>query len=293
MLNSLFSYERSTRPLSSVALSSSKVSSISAFCAFSTLVMSLLLASSVTGQTIWEENFTGESDSATGAGGITLTGDQWSATTTSSISSTLDVGGGDFSWSTANYGTGNASYSCTWTSDPIDAAGYTNLQVAMTTDGDGSVTSTVSGAVGSTVITIVITMGKNDAHTLELIRLTGTSSCTPTTWYADADGDGLGDSNTSQSACDQPDDYVADSSDSCDNTLACNYAEVGNPACTYPSLWYADTDGDGFGNPASSQTSCSQPAGYTADDSDCDDSDSNVTTATTTWYEDSRRRRPG
>ena len=286
MLNSLFSYERSTRPLSSVALSSSKVSSISAFCAFSTLVMSLLLASSVTGQTIWEENFTGESDSATGAGGITLTGDQWSATTTSSISSTLDVGGGDFSWSTANDGTGNASYSCTWTSDPIDAAGYTNLQVAMTTAGDGSVTSTVSGAVGSTVITIVITMGKNDAHTLELIRLTGTSSCTPTTWYADADGDGLGDSNTSQSACDQPDDYVADSSDSCDNTLACNYAEVGNPACTYPSLWYADTDGDGFGNPASSQTSCSQPAGYTADDSDCDDSDSNVTTATTTWYED-------
>ena len=121
MLNSLFSYERSTRPLSSVALSSSKVSSISAFCAFSTLVMSLLLASSVTGQTIWEENFTGESDSATGAGGITLTGDQWSATTTSSISSTLDVGGGDFSWSTANDGAGNASYSCTWTSDPIDA----------------------------------------------------------------------------------------------------------------------------------------------------------------------------
>jgi len=52
-------------------------------------------------------------------------------------------------------------------------------------------------------------------------------------------------------------------------------------------LWYADTDGDGFGNPASSQTSCSQPAGYTADDSDCDDSDSNVTTATTTWYDDS------
>ena len=77
----------------------------------------LVLPSELQGQTtIWTEDFTGETNDVTGSGGITLTGDQWSATATSSIPSTLDVAGGDFSWSTANSGQGSASYSCTWTS---------------------------------------------------------------------------------------------------------------------------------------------------------------------------------
>ncbi len=37
--------------------------------------------------------------------------------------------------------------------------------------------------------------------------------CIETTWYEDADGDGLGNPDVSQSACDQPTDYVADNSD--------------------------------------------------------------------------------
>ena len=67
-------------------------------------------------------------------------------------------------------------------------------------------------------------------------------SCTyATTWYADADGDGLGDAADSQSSCTQPAGYVADSSDNCDDLTAYNYADPNNAAC--------DTDfscGEGF-----------------------------------------------
>ena len=259
----------------------------------------LLPSTQATGQTtiIWSEDFTGETGSSTSV----LTGDQWTATeTTSPQSGTMSITSGEFLFAA---GGANTDYGCSWVSDEIDIAGFTGITVSYSSSGNGGNPNTVSlsmtngtldngaftpdAGATTTVLTFSFLVKKNKSRTLDDITLTGTSSCTPTTWYADADGDGLGDANTSQSACDQPTDFVANSTDNCDNTLACNYAEAGNPACTYPALWYADTDGDGFGNPASSQTSCSQPAGYIADNSDCDDSDSNVTTATSTWYDDS------
>ncbi len=36
--------------------------------------------------------------------------------------------------------------------------------------------------------------------------------------------------------------------------------------------WFADTDGDGFGDASADTLSCDQPDGYTSDDTDCDDS---------------------
>lgn len=40
--------------------------------------------------------------------------------------------------------------------------------------------------------------------------------------------------------------------------------------------WFADTDGDGFGEPTASQLACEAPSGYSENDSDCDDLDGNT-----------------
>jgi len=53
----------------------------------------------------------------------------------------------------------------------------------------------------------------------------GETPCTETTWYQDADGDGLGNSAVSINACEQPEGYVANNSDSDDTSTVLSVDE--------------------------------------------------------------------
>lgn len=99
------------------------------------------------------------------------------------------------------------------------------------------------------------------------------------TYYQDEDGDSFGNLEESIEACTQPVGYVTDNTD-------CNDADKN----TYPgaveicddvdnncngeidenvgNMWYADTDGDGFGDLSQSVQACIQPAGYVANSTD-------------------------
>ena len=110
------------------------------------------------------------------------------------------------------------------------------------------------------------------------------------TWYADADGDGYGNTNYTTEACNQPSGWVADNTD-CDDGSAAAYpggtevcdtrdndcdGTIDEPDATDASTWYADNDGDGFGNASDSQVACDAPSATVDDATDCDDSDAAV-----------------
>ena len=107
------------------------------------------------------------------------------------------------------------------------------------------------------------------------------------TYYADADGDGYGNSGNTQTACSQPTGYVTVGGDCFDGSAAinpgateiCNNIDdncdgtIDNAFVNY----YADSDGDGFGGGnAVSIQSCTTPAGYTTSATDCNNANANV-----------------
>jgi hypothetical protein len=110
------------------------------------------------------------------------------------------------------------------------------------------------------------------------------------TWYADADADGYGDAASARDACSQPSGHSADASDCddadagahpgatelCDGTDNDCDGSVDEDSAADAATWYADDDEDGYGDPATTTTACSQPSGHVSDATDCDDRDDDI-----------------
>jgi len=138
------------------------------------------------------------------------------------------------------------------------------------------------------------------------------------TWYTDGDRDGYGD-GTGTDYCDPPGDTSLTDGDCDDGNM---YAYPGAPevwyngvdedcdgandfdqdgdgfeamlgggddcddtdATLYPTDWYPDSDGDGYGDELATGTSaCGQPTGFVSDNTDCDDANPLIHLCQTSW----------
>ena len=104
------------------------------------------------------------------------------------------------------------------------------------------------------------------------------------TVYDDLDADGYGDPGAASEVCSIGADQV-DNADDCDDTNADSFPGAAERCDGFDNDcdgtvdndlnydWFADTDGDGFGDPAAavSPASCDPGEGYVADNTDCDD----------------------
>jgi|GEM_PF-1797709 len=157
----------------------------------------------------------------------------------------------------------------------------TNITGATTS----SYTANASGSY-----TVVVTNTSACSSTSAAINVTAVPNVN---YYADADGDGFGDAATLVSTCVQPQGYVTDNTDCKDNDAAifpgaqeicndidddCNdLIDDGLVFTTY----YADADGDSFGDINNPLDACVIPAGYVTNSADCNDNNANQNTAST------------
>ncbi|MCB9302112.1 MAG: HYR domain-containing protein [Lewinellaceae bacterium] len=123
-------------------------------------------------------------------------------------------------------------------------------------------------------------------------------------WYKDSDGDGYAETGAATiTQCARPAGYKAQTELTA-TTGDCNDGNAAiNPAASeicdgldnncngftdegLLATYYRDADGDGYGNPAMAQQSCSAPPGYVSNNIDCNDN-SAVEKPGQVWYKDS------
>ena len=107
------------------------------------------------------------------------------------------------------------------------------------------------------------------------------------TYYADADGDTYGDAGTTASDCSAPLGFVSDNTDCNDADAAINPSAVevcdsidnncdGQIDEGVQNTYYADTDGDTYGDAGTTASDCSAPLGFVSDNTDCNDADAAI-----------------
>jgi len=119
-------------------------------------------------------------------------------------------------------------------------------------------------------------------------------------WHVDADGDGFGDPVATSTACTMPNGHSTDATD-CDDSAAtvhpgaeetCDGADndcdgiIDPDSATDAPYWYADSDGDTFGDPASAVAACEAPPGHVSDATDCDDDNDLANPGADEWPND-------
>ncbi len=101
-------------------------------------------------------------------------------------------------------------------------------------------------------------------------------------WYRDGDNDLYGDLSMPMAACEQPGGYVDNASDCNDgdrmvNPVAAEVCNGSSDDCDamidegVATVYYADTDMDGYGDATVTTGACSMPPNYVENDDDCDD----------------------
>ena len=122
------------------------------------------------------------------------------------------------------------------------------------------------------------------------------------TWYIDSDGDGFGSAEQTLESCFGEAGWV-ENDDDCDDADPETFPE-GPEVCngvdddcdgliddededvSGGTTWYADTDGDGFGDPDSAVVLCDPPSNYIDLGGDCDDTRDDVNPDAEEFWDD-------
>ncbi len=98
-------------------------------------------------------------------------------------------------------------------------------------------------------------------------------NCDGSVQFEDADGDGY----AACEDCDDGDAWVRpDMVELCDMVDNDCDGEIDEDSAVDAAVWYADLDGDGYGDADNTSEACEEPDGFTADDTDCDDGEAGI-----------------
>lgn len=236
-------------------------------------------------------------DRASALGGI----QKWTASSPSgpwTLAYTLSVSAGN------NIGARGVTVDFSGTNPIIYATTTDNRLVKITDAGSGSAFTLLATAATNTAFrgvafapianTTYTYYVDNDGDGYGSSTTFTSSSPTAPAGYAASSGDcnnndgainpGVVESVAQANVCDDVDndcDLTVDEGSvaGCNNPVACNYNALATCAegCDFSAItWYADTDGDTYGNPSSSVVACTNPGGYVLNNTDCDDTNAAI-----------------